>query len=126
METTPLKKKRRRIHQCSKCSFKQETKRTIIHYFHKHLSKKSIPFRCSLSGFKAMEENCWSKHLYGKQHLRALEKASYAKKQLGSERFCQTGPPFVPVISRNKDDRDADIYEMDRQESGRYGEADQV
>ena len=48
------------------------------------------------------------------------------KKHLGSESFCQTGPPFVPVISRNKDDRDADIYEMDRQESGRYGEADQV
>ena len=64
-----------------------------------------------------MEENCWSKHLYGKQHLRALEKAPYAKKQQGSESFCQTGPPFVPVISRNKEDRDADIYEMDRQES---------
>ena len=56
METTPLKKKRKRIHQCSKCSFKQETKRTITHYFHLHLSKESIPFRCSLCGFKAMEE----------------------------------------------------------------------
>ena len=37
--------------------------------------------------------------------------------QLGSESFCQAGLPFVPVISRNKEDKDADIYEMDRQES---------
>ena len=49
------------------------------------------------------------------------------KQQLGSESFCQTGPPFVPVISRNKEDRDTDIYdEMDIRNRRRYGEADQA
>ena len=116
METEKIKAKRGKGYSCVRCGDVREKKAAINHIIQKHLGSDLVPFLCQICGYRAMDRDSFTKHLQQRQH-KAIVRKNPVTAVLSSDSFCRQGPPFTPVITRDKSEKKADLLELSTQES---------
>ena len=114
------KKNKGLVYCCTTCQYLGTRKDAFSHFLCKHVEEDRVPYRCSVCGFRALEEAQFQLHLPSPRHLNRLKKLSKENRPV-SEAIISSNPYLIQWDDAPQNSRD--LMRLSPEDSKQHWEA---